>query len=106
MATNPKETLRSAMFGESQIPLNERNLRECLNNEIRMDNQNKLRLRAVRKFIFVVFWFVKAYPRAVSYGGVITINAIRLDSSNIGVEIICSQHQAQYIHVSEGAATG
>ncbi|KAH7905828.1 hypothetical protein BJ138DRAFT_1094787 [Hygrophoropsis aurantiaca] len=45
MANDPKEILRSALTGDTEVKMTAQNLREFLNNEIRMDRQNKLRLR-------------------------------------------------------------
>ncbi|GBE84918.1 hypothetical protein BKA93DRAFT_827081 [Sparassis latifolia] len=45
MASNPKETLRSAVFGDSEVDMSMTTLRDGLNNLMRNDKQNKLRLR-------------------------------------------------------------
>ncbi|KAI0038661.1 hypothetical protein FA95DRAFT_1188438 [Auriscalpium vulgare] len=46
MATKPKEIVRSTMLADQEVEKTERNMRELLNNTIRMDTSNKLRLRA------------------------------------------------------------
>ncbi|OBZ79195.1 hypothetical protein A0H81_01542 [Grifola frondosa] len=46
MATKPTMEVHSSMFGVSHVPLNERTLKEALNNTVRMDKENKFKLRA------------------------------------------------------------
>ncbi|KAI0067715.1 hypothetical protein BV25DRAFT_1896715 [Artomyces pyxidatus] len=46
MATKPSELVRSAVMGNQLVPISESYLRESINNTIRLDTKNKLRLRA------------------------------------------------------------
>ncbi|PCH40923.1 hypothetical protein WOLCODRAFT_137075 [Wolfiporia cocos MD-104 SS10] len=45
MASNPKSILRSAMFGDREVPVNMISLTDALDSIIRNDKRNKLRLR-------------------------------------------------------------
>ncbi|KAH7928656.1 hypothetical protein BV22DRAFT_184155 [Leucogyrophana mollusca] len=46
MANDPKEIMRSALTGDTVIKMTAPTLKEFVNNEIRMDKDNRLRLRA------------------------------------------------------------